>query len=164
MRSASFRSGVFIQEKTMRVPLAACTASASIIGFLGVALAQDSNTQGHEMGAMELPAACQAGEAPAMPDMKGMSAAMENMGEHQKGLMGGMMATQQPMMQGMMAEDPDVAFACAMIPHHQAAINMAQVELKHGDAGPMKEMAQKVIDAQTREIEELTQWLQEQGQ
>jgi uncharacterized protein (DUF305 family) len=78
--------------------------------------------------------------------------------------MQGMMATQQPMMQGMMAEDPDVAFACAMIPHHQAAIHMAEVELKQGDAGPMKEMAQKVIDAQTHEIEELTRWLEEQPQ
>ena len=147
----------------MRIPLAACAASASIIAFLGVALAQDSNMQG-QMGTIELPAACQTGEAHSMPGMEDMSSAMESMGEHQRAFMEGMMPTQQPMMQGMMAEDADVAFACAMIPHHQAAINMAKVELEQGDAGPMKEMAQKVIDAQTREIEELTQWLEEQPQ
>ena len=50
-----------------------------------------------------------------------------------------MMATHGPMMQGMMAEDPDVAFACAMIPHHQGAIQMAEAELRHGDAGPMQQ-------------------------
>ena len=147
----------------MRIPLAACAAPASIIAVLGVALAQDSDMQGHDMGAMQLPAACQTGQAPAMPGMEDMSAAMESMGEHQKAFVEGMMSTQEPMMQAMMADDPDVAFACAMIPHHQAAINMAEVELERGDAGPMKEMAQKVIDAQTREIEELTQWLEEQG-
>ena len=148
----------------MRIPLPACAASASVIAVLGAAFAQDSEMQGHDMSAMQLPAACQAGEAPAMPGMGNMSAAMESMGEHQKAFVEGMMSTQKPMMQGMMAEDPDVAFACAMIPHHQAAINMAKVELERGDAGPMKEMAQKVIDAQTQEIEELTQWLDEQGQ
>jgi uncharacterized protein (DUF305 family) len=103
-----------------------------------------------------------AGMENAMPSMEEMASAMESMGEHQKAMMEGMMKMREPMMKGMMAEDPDVAFACAMIPHHQAAINMAKVELEQGDAGPMKEMAQKVIDAQTREIEELTQWLEGQ--
>jgi uncharacterized protein (DUF305 family) len=148
----------------MRIPLAACAASASIVALFGIAFAQESDMQGHDTGAMQLPAACQSGEAPAMPGMEDVSSAMEGMGGHQKAMMEGMMATQQPMMQGMMAEDADVAFACAMIPHHQAAITMAEVELEKGDAGPMRDMAQKVIDAQTREIEELTRWLEEQGQ
>ena len=43
------------------------------------------------------------------------------------------MATSDQMMQGVMADDPDIAFACGMIPHHQAAINMAKVELGSGD-------------------------------
>jgi uncharacterized protein (DUF305 family) len=148
----------------MRIPLAACAASASIIALFGIAFAQESDMQAHGMDATELPAACQSGEAPAMPPMENLTSAMEGMGGHQKAMMEGMMATQPPMMQGMMAEDPDVAFACAMIPHHQGAINMARVELEQGDAGPMRDMAQKVIDDQTREIAELTQWLEEQGQ
>ena len=147
----------------MRISIAACAASVSVIALLGVAAAQDSNMQDHEMR-VQLPAACQTGQAPPMPGMEEMASAMEGMGEHQKAFMEAMMPTQEPMMKGMMAEDADVAFACAMIPHHQGAINMAKVELEQGDAGPMREMAQKVIDDQTREIEELTRWLEEQGQ
>jgi uncharacterized protein (DUF305 family) len=68
------------------------------------------------------------------------------------------------MMRGMMAEDADVAFACAMIPHHQGAINMAQVELEHGDDDEMKQLAEKIIEDQTREIEQLTNWINAQAQ
>jgi uncharacterized protein (DUF305 family) len=78
--------------------------------------------------------------------------------------MQGMMQTHDPMMKGMMAEDPDVAFACSMIPHHQGAISMAQVELQHGDDDQMKQMAQMIIDAQKKEITELTQWIEEHAQ
>ena len=42
-------------------------------------------------------------------------------------MMEGMKATHMPMMQGMMNEDPDLAFACGMIPH-QGAIVMAEAE------------------------------------
>ena len=71
------------------------------------------------------------------------------------------MATSDQMMRGVMADDPDVAFACGMIPHHQAAINMAQIELEYGDDPAMKDMAQMIIDAQTKEIEELTSWIEQ---
>ena len=79
------------------------------------------------------------------PMMEEMMAGLQ---EPQKSFMAGMMATQEPMMMGIMAKDADVAFACGMIPHHQAAINMAEVELQNGDDPQMKEMAQKIIDAQ----------------
>ena len=69
------------------------------------------------------------------------------------------MTMDRDMMQGMMKEDPDVAFVCGMIAHHQGAIDMANVELKYGDDQWAKEMAQKVIDAQTKEIAEMTDWL-----
>ena len=149
----------------MRAIPSALGASAAILAFAGLAFAQNAPAQGQDMGAaMEMPEACQTGEAPSMPGMENMQPAMDAMAEHQKALMQGMMQTHDPMMQGMMADDPDVAFACAMIPHHQAAINMAEVELEQGDAGPMKEMAQKIIDAQKEEIVELTKWIEEQAQ
>ena len=151
----------------MRVISSALSASAAVLALIGLATAQDS-TQGHDMAsmsaAMELPEACQTGEAPSMPGMEDMQSAMEGMGEHQKAFMEGMVQTQGPMMQGMMAEDPDVALACTMSPHHQAAISMAEVELQQGDNDQMKAVAQKVIDAQKQEIAELTKWLEEQGQ
>ncbi|MBA3517610.1 MAG: DUF305 domain-containing protein [Rhizobiales bacterium] len=93
-----------------------------------------------------------------------MESSMGNMGEHQQAYMQAMTKTEDAMMRGIMAEDADVAFACGMMGHHQAAINMANVELQVGDAGPMKEMAQKIIDAQKQEIAELRAWIEEQAQ
>lgn len=145
----------------MKAIPSAFAASAAILGFIGVAVAQEA-TQGHEMAAMELPAACQTGAQPLeMGNMASMQAAMEGMDEDQKAFMEGMMQTQGPMMRGMMAEDTDIAFACAMIPHHQAAINMAEVELQYGDDDQMKQMAEMIIDAQKKEIAEMTQWIEE---
>ena len=47
-----------------------------------------------------------------------------------------------------------------MIPHHQGAIDMAKVELEHGDDPQMRALAEKVIEAQTAEIAELKEWLE----
>ncbi len=148
----------------MRAIPSALAASAAILALAGSASSQDTSMQGHDMAGMELPAACQTGEAPGMPGMESMQPAMEGMGGHQMAFMQGMMQMQGPMMKGVMAEDPDIAFACGMIPHHQGAIAMAEVELQHGDSEPMKEMARKIIEAQEREIAELTQWIEEQAQ
>lgn len=78
-------------------------------------------------------------------------------------LMAGMDENNQLMMQAGMVEDLDVAFVCAMIPHHQSAINMAKAELEHGDNEWAKEMAQKIIDAQETEIAEMVAWLEGEG-
>ena len=48
-----------------------------------------------------------------------------------------------------------------MIPHHQGAIAMAEVQLKFGTDPLLKEMAQKIIDAQKKEIEEFKMWQSE---
>lgn len=95
-------------------------------------------------------------------DMGSMKMDMAGMDQAHQDLAMGMDTTNAQMMQGMMAEDIDVAFVCAMIPHHQAAINMANAELKHGDSDWAKQMAQKVIDAQQKEIEDMLNWLNEQ--
>ena len=147
----------------MNVVLTAFAALAAVCAFAGTAFAQDHLAHG-TAAAVELPAACQTAQIPEVPGMGNMQSMMEGMGEHQKALMQGMMATEGPMMQGMLVEDPDVAFACAMIPHHQGAIKMAQVELQHGDSDEMKQMAQKIIEAQKQEIEELTQFIENQAQ
>ncbi len=71
------------------------------------------------------------------------------------------MAAMNPsMMQGMMRQDADMAFACSMLAHHQGAIAMARVELEHGKDEEMKKMAQKMIDDQTREVGEMTKWIE----
>jgi uncharacterized protein (DUF305 family) len=49
-----------------------------------------------------------------------------------------------------------------MLPHHQGAINMARAELANGDDAESKARAQKIIDAQQKEIEEILAWLEKQ--
>lgn len=58
-----------------------------------------------------------------------------------------------------MHDDPDVAFACAMIAHHQGAIDMARIQLEHGQDEWIRGLAEEIIEAQVREIDEMTQWL-----
>ncbi|MGE3871437.1 MAG: DUF305 domain-containing protein [Parvibaculaceae bacterium] len=54
--------------------------------------------------------------------------------------------------------DPDKDFAMMMIPHHQGAIDMAQIQLKYGKDPALKKMAQDIIDAQQREIDDFKKW------
>ncbi|MES2712110.1 MAG: DUF305 domain-containing protein [Pseudomonadota bacterium] len=53
----------------------------------------------------------------------------------------------------------DRDFAAAMIPHHEAAIAMAETQLRHGTDPGMRRMAQAIIEAQAREIAELRAFL-----
>lgn len=58
--------------------------------------------------------------------------------------------------------NPDVAFAQAMIAHHQGAIDMARVILGFGSDPEIRKLAQEVITAQQGEIAFLQQWLARQ--
>lgn len=72
------------------------------------------------------------------------------------------MAAHEKMMKGMsmkMTGDPDVDFINGMIPHHQAAIDMAQVELKYGKDEETRKLAQDIIKAQESEIAQMKEWL-----
>jgi uncharacterized protein (DUF305 family) len=55
----------------------------------------------------------------------------------------------------------DRAFIDAMIPHHQSAIVMAQVALDKTDNPEIKELAENIISAQQKEIEQMQQWRRE---
>jgi len=59
--------------------------------------------------------------------------------------------------------NPDVDFVRMMIPHHQGAIAMAEVQLKYGKDESRKKLARDIIDAQTREIAEMKDWLAKNG-
>jgi uncharacterized protein (DUF305 family) len=93
---------------------------------------------------------------------KSMQEGMQSMGqmtETQKGLAEAMMKMHSEMMQGMMAKDADVAWICAMIPHHQGAIDMARAGLKGADNAQSKRMAEETIKQQEKEIAKLVAWV-----
>ena len=77
-------------------------------------------------------------------------------------LMAGMDQMNTDMMAGATATDPDVAFVCAMIPHHRGAIAMAKAEIAHGDDEWAKTLAGQIIAAQEKEIAEMLAWLDKQ--
>ena len=67
------------------------------------------------------------------------------------------------MMQGMAVEytgNPDVDFRLKMIPHHQGAIDMANVALQYATDPATKAMAEAIIAAQEKEIAEMQAWLE----
>ena len=68
-----------------------------------------------------------------------------------------------PMMEGIRHPDPDVAFVQGMIPHHQGAVDMARIQLRHGTDPRMRQFAQEVIAAQEHEIAEMKAWLASRG-
>jgi uncharacterized protein (DUF305 family) len=55
-------------------------------------------------------------------------------------------------------ENFDLAFIDAMIPHHHSAIMMAQVALARAQHPELEALAQAIVDAQQREIEQMQAW------
>ncbi|MBA2560153.1 MAG: DUF305 domain-containing protein [Propionibacteriales bacterium] len=60
--------------------------------------------------------------------------------------------------------DADVTFAQSMIPHHQQAVQMAQLAQTHASSTDVKELADKIEAAQGPEIETMTGWLEAWGE
>lgn len=79
------------------------------------------------------------------------------------------MSPQQMQSMGMMMnpqelanrEPFDRAFVDAMIPHHQSAIEMAQIASEKSKNPEIKELAENIVSAQKKEIEQMKQWRRE---
>lgn len=59
--------------------------------------------------------------------------------------------------------NPDVDFARGMIPHHQGAVDMAAVVVRHGRTPEMVKLSQEIISSQTAEIGIMERWLKKQS-
>jgi uncharacterized protein (DUF305 family) len=57
--------------------------------------------------------------------------------------------------------DSDVDFVRLMLPHHQAAIDMAKTQLLYGKDPQMRRLAQEIITDQQTEIALMHLWLQQ---
>lgn len=57
--------------------------------------------------------------------------------------------------------DNDVDFVRLMLPHHQAAIDMAKTQLAYGQDPQMRRLAQEIITDQQSEIELMQLWLRQ---
>lgn len=76
------------------------------------------------------------------------------------------MEMHQSMMKGIkgmeampMSGNPDRDFAMMMKAHHQAALDMAQVELKEGADPKLRGMAKNIVKSQSKEIKQFDEWL-----
>jgi uncharacterized protein (DUF305 family) len=56
----------------------------------------------------------------------------------------------------------DADFVNLMLPHHQAAVDMARTELLYGNDPQMRRLAQEIITDQESEIQLMQLWLNEQ--
>ena len=59
------------------------------------------------------------------------------------------------------AGDNDVDFVNLMLPHHQAALDMAKTELAHGRDPQMRRLAQEIVTDQESEIQLMQLWLKQ---
>ncbi|WP_299321758.1 DUF305 domain-containing protein [Parasphingopyxis sp.] len=61
---------------------------------------------------------------------------------------------------GTASDDPDETFMRMMIPHHQGAIDMAEIVLEHGTDPETRALAETIIESQSAEIAQMQAWLE----
>jgi uncharacterized protein (DUF305 family) len=96
--------------------------------------------------------------------MKTIRRDMHGMGEHGDSHMGMSDAEMGMDMDPAMLENAepfDRAFIDMMVPHHQGAVAMAKELLKSGEQPALRQMANDIISAQTKEIAQMREWRKE---
>lgn len=73
----------------------------------------------------------------------------------------GLTAANDKMMKDMdvkLTGNADRDFVAMMMPHHQGAVDMAEVELKYGRDPQLKKLARDIVAAQRKEIAFMKKW------
>jgi uncharacterized protein (DUF305 family) len=123
-----------------KIVLALMAAGMLIAVLMESAPAQDQGNGA--MGNMQMGGMQMASDSPATA---GYKAAMDKMHAD-------MMAVQY-------SGDADVDFVRGMIPHHQAAVDMAKVLLANGKDPEMHKLAENIVSTQQAEIKQMQDWL-----
>lgn len=120
---------------------------------------RDADVDGEKDGGMmdsdDMPCCTKGPNGIECPMMKGMMGSMD----HDDMTMGDMV----DMLKGKSGDDLDAAFLEGMIPHHQGAIDMANLILKDAKHEELRQMARDIIEAQQREIDMMEAWQKEWG-
>lgn len=98
----------------------------------------------------------QGGDSGSCPMMNGMMQSAH--GPADQMMMNGMMQMHHGMASTQLTGDADKDFVTMMIPHHQAAIDMAKAELQYGKDPRAIALAKSIIAAQQKEIDEMQSW------
>lgn len=93
------------------------------------------------------------------PPATAPAAANGNLGPAQQAYLASMQRMHTDMESGVKHPNPDQAFVRGMIAHHKAAIEMAEIQLKHGTDAQQRKLAEEIISTQKREIGEMEGWL-----
>lgn len=120
----------------------ACLLALAFLVFMEGALlmAQNGVTHGHDHSV--------SGPEPDDPNWTGLVASMMKMHEE-------MSAIER-------TGNVDADFVRLMLPHHQAAVEMARIQLLYGKDSQMRRLAQEIISDQQLEIELMQLWLKQQ--
>lgn len=62
---------------------------------------------------------------------------------------------------GLEGEELEITFLAEIIPHHQAAIEMAELELDRGTSPDIRTHAENIIHNQKHQIHQFTRWLED---
>jgi uncharacterized protein (DUF305 family) len=136
-------------------------AALAVSLFAGAALAEhhepalpgDTNSHSHDQGQ-------QSGAKPAGEDLSG---GKPQLSEASKAFDEAMRKMHKDMALPYTG-DVDVDFVRGMIPHHQGAIEQAEVLLKYSKNPRLRRLAGGIIAAQKREIRFMEKWLKEHAQ
>lgn len=80
---------------------------------------------------------------------------MKNMSPYQQETMAVMEKMNKAMQQGMMDPDPGMAWMKSMAAHHQGAVDMSEVVLKHTKDAEVTKEARKTVQENERDLKEL---------